>query len=205
MMISAKIFLGTDKRVIPRQMLQPLRVPDFGILPMTSRFAQSIYFVTLFGNSSQSTNQQRFVERNSDVPILPVTTSNKICERNYHTTPGLVSFQLSVVLFVVGSAFEAKTNGTLAALFFRYSFCKVVIGQCNQTVGCNRTVEATSHTKYTQLNPPITELITITTATTTYRKRNVEFLKLRNFVPLFLREILVLNIFVVSRNCNGYG
>ena len=33
MMISAKIFLATDKRVIPRQMLQPLRVPDFGILP----------------------------------------------------------------------------------------------------------------------------------------------------------------------------
>ena len=116
--LSQDLFLETDKRVIPRQMLQPLRVPYFGILPMTSRFVQSIYFVTLFGNSSQSTNQQRFVERNSDIPILPVTTSNKICERNYHTTPGLVSFQLSVVLFVVGSAFEAKTNGTLAALFF---------------------------------------------------------------------------------------
>ena len=55
MMIFAKIFLGTDKRVIPLQMLQSLREPVFGILQMTSRFVQSIYFVTLFGNSSQST------------------------------------------------------------------------------------------------------------------------------------------------------
>ena len=52
---------GTDKRVIPRQMLQSLRVPVFGILHMTSRFVQSIYFVTLFGISSQSTNQHGFV------------------------------------------------------------------------------------------------------------------------------------------------
>ena len=61
MMILAKIFLGTDKRVIPRQMLQSLRVPVLGILQMTSRFVQSIYFVTLFGNSSQSTNQHGFL------------------------------------------------------------------------------------------------------------------------------------------------
>ena len=61
MMILAKIFLGTDKRVIPRQMLQSLRVPVLGILQMTSRFVQSIYCVTLFGNSSQSTNQHGFL------------------------------------------------------------------------------------------------------------------------------------------------
>ena len=47
--------------------------------------------------------------RCSDVPILPVTTSDKISEKNYHTTPGLLPFQLSVVVFVVSSAFEAKT------------------------------------------------------------------------------------------------
>ena len=52
MMILAKIFLGNDKRVIPRQMLQSLRVPVLGILLMTSRFVQSIYLITLFGNSS---------------------------------------------------------------------------------------------------------------------------------------------------------
>ena len=52
MMILAKIFLGNDKRVIPRQMLQSLRVPVFGILLMTSRFVQSIYLITLFSNSS---------------------------------------------------------------------------------------------------------------------------------------------------------
>ena len=61
MMILANIFLGTDKRVIPLQMLQSLRVPVFGILQMTSRFMQSIYFVTLFGISSQSANQHGFV------------------------------------------------------------------------------------------------------------------------------------------------
>ena len=52
MMILAEIFLGNDKRVIPRQMLQSLRVPVLGILLMTSRFVQSIYLITLFGNSS---------------------------------------------------------------------------------------------------------------------------------------------------------
>ena len=61
MMMLAKIFLGTEKGVIPRQMLKSLRVLVLGILLMTSRFVQSIYFVTLFGNSSQSTNQHGFV------------------------------------------------------------------------------------------------------------------------------------------------
>ena len=76
---------------------------------MTSRFVQSIYFVKLFGNSSQSTNQHGFVQRHSDVPILLVTTSDKISGKSYHTTAGLLPFQLSVVVFVFSSAFEAKT------------------------------------------------------------------------------------------------
>ena len=74
-MILAKIFFGTDKRVIPRQMLQSLRVPVLGILQMTSRFVQSIYFVTLFGNSSQSTNQHGFLWRPSNVSNF---TSNNL-------------------------------------------------------------------------------------------------------------------------------
>ena len=41
-------------------------------------------------------------------PILPVTTSVKISEKKTTTTPGLEPFQLTVVVFVVGSAFEAK-------------------------------------------------------------------------------------------------
>ena len=61
MMMLAKIFLGTDKRVINRQMLQSLRVPVLGMLLMTSRFVLSIYFVTLFGNTGQSTNKHGFV------------------------------------------------------------------------------------------------------------------------------------------------
>ena len=40
-------------------------------------------------------------------PILLVKTSVKISEKTT-TTPGLAPFQLTVVVFVVGSAFEAK-------------------------------------------------------------------------------------------------
>ena len=40
--------------------------------------------------------------------ILPVTTSVKISEKKTTATPGLEPFQLTVVVFVVGSAFEAK-------------------------------------------------------------------------------------------------
>ena len=43
-----------------------------------------------------------------------------------------------------------------------------LIGRCLWTVGWNRTVKATNHTKSTQQNPPITELILITIAATTY-------------------------------------
>ena len=32
---------------------------------------------------------------------------------------------------------------------------------------CNKTAKAANHTKSTQVNPPITDLITITTATAT--------------------------------------
>ena len=40
-------------------------------------------------------------------PILQVKTSVKVSEKTT-ATPGLAPFQLSVVVFVVGSAFEAK-------------------------------------------------------------------------------------------------
>ena len=48
----------------------------------------------------------------------------------------------------------------------------VVIGQCNQTIGRNWIVEAANHTRSTQLNPSITELITIAIATTANPKKN---------------------------------
>ena len=86
MMILAKIFLGTEKGVIPRQMLHSLRVPVLGILLMTSRFVQSIYFVTLFGNTSQSTNKHGSCEDLQMFPILPITTALKMSEKNYHYT-----------------------------------------------------------------------------------------------------------------------
>ena len=36
------------------------------------------------------------------------------------------------------------------------------MGHCNRTGGCNRTVTSANHIKCTQLNPPITEFISIT-------------------------------------------
>ena len=56
--------------------------------------------------------------------------------------------------------------GTSATLYF-YTF---VIRLCNGAVGC-WTVESANHTKSTQLNPPITELITIIIAATTYPEK----------------------------------
>ena len=46
---------------------------------------------------------------------------------------------------------------------------------------CNGTIEAANHTKSIKLNPPITELITITIATITYPKKNGDLPKWRNF------------------------
>ena len=55
-------------------------------------------------------------------------------------------------------------------------FSPIILYNCNRTVGCNRTptigqLQLKKHyAKSAQLNPPITELITITIATTTYPK-----------------------------------
>ena len=46
----------------------------------------------------------------------------------------------------------------------------------HRTVGCDWTVVATKHTKFTQLNPPIKELIKIPVPITTYPEK-----KLGNF------------------------
>ena len=46
-------------------------------------------------------------------------------------------------------------------------YSQIILNSCIRASGCNRTVEAANHIKSTQLNPPITKLITITIATTT--------------------------------------
>ena len=86
MMMLAKIFLGTEKGVIPRQMLKSLRVLVLGILRMTSRFVQSIYFVTLFGNKSQSTNKHGFLWRPTNVSNFTNNNLTKNVMKNYHYT-----------------------------------------------------------------------------------------------------------------------
>ena len=45
--------------------------------------------------------------------------------------------------------------------------CNQTVG-CSRTVVCNQTITLANHIKCTQLNPPITEVITITIATITY-------------------------------------
>ena len=49
------------------------------------------------------------------------------------------------------------------------------------TAGCHWTVKVANRSKSTQLNPPITELIIITIAETTYPEETREFPKWRNF------------------------
>ena len=46
------------------------------------------------------------------------------------------------------------------------------MGQCNWTVGYNRTLSSANHVKCNQLNPPITAFITTIIATTTYSTEN---------------------------------
>ena len=49
---------------------------------------------------------------------------------------------------------------------------RVVIGQCNRTIGCNRTVTLANHITCTVPNPPSREVITKTIATTTVTLTN---------------------------------
>ena len=98
----------------------------------------------------------------------------------------------------------------ISCFIFHQSFCKVVIGQCNRTVGCNRTPVIGQlqlkkyHTKSAQLNPPIAQLITITIATTTYpgKRKLVNFKNgvIFSFFTLSLPEMSVENVFVVFKN-----
>ena len=79
-----------------------------------------------------------------------------------------------------------KCDWCINCFIFHLSFCTVVIRQCNQTVGCNRTVEAANCTRSTCLNPPIRELITITLATTTYSKKNKTISKMKEYLTKYI-------------------
>ena len=72
----------------------------------------------------------------------------------------------------------------------------------------NETVEAANHTKSTQFNPPITAVLIITIATTTYPEEKLGNVKMEEFFTLdivFTRDtVFVLNVFVVFANCRGY-
>ena len=108
------------------------------------------------------------------------------------------------------NSFLNRSLPCISCFIFLQSFCTVEIGQCNLTVGCNRTpiigqLQLKKHyTKSTQLNPPITELITITIATTTYleKRKLVNFKNgvIFSFFTLSLPEMFVQNVIVVYGN-----
>ena len=108
------------------------------------------------------------------------------------------------------NSFLNRSLPYISCFIFLQSFCTVEIGQCNLTVGCNRTPIIGQlqlkkyYTKSTQLNPSITELITITIATTTHlEKRKLVNLKngvIFSFFTLSLPEMFVQNVIVVYGN-----
>ena len=75
-------------------------------------------------------------------------------------------------------------------------FSLIILWRCNQTVGCNWTVQAANCIKFTQLNPPITESITIIIATTSYPKNKD---RMENFQ---IKEFLTLNIVSTGDICS---
>ena len=104
-------------------------------------------------------------------------TQGRISSRSQISHPSVLPLIITITIY-------SNVIGALAALFFT-NHSAVLIGQCNQTVGCNRAVEISNHAQSFQPNPPITELIT-TTATTTYPKKMVKFPKLNFSLRLCL-------------------
>ena len=67
-------------------------------------------------------------------------------------------------LLITTNTISSNLVGALTASSFTN---RVVIEQCNRTIGCNRTVTLANHITCTVPNPPIREVITKTIATTT--------------------------------------
>ena len=65
---------------------------------------------------------------------------------------------------LITNTISSNLIGVLTASSFTN---RVVIGQCNRTIGGNRTVTLANHITCTVPNPPIREVITKTIATTT--------------------------------------
>ena len=70
--------------------------------------------------------------------------------------------------------------------------CNRSVG-CSRTVACNETVTSANHIKCTQLNPPITEVNTITTATTTHPNKvgifNPKWMNMQHFGSVSTSDI----------------
>ena len=104
------------------------------------------------------------------------------------------------------NSFLNRSLPCISCFIFLQSFCVVEIEQCNLTVGCNRTPIIGQlqlkkhHTKSTQLNPPITELITITIATTTYLEKR-KLVNFKNGVIFFLFHVVSTGDVCPKCNC----
>ena len=104
------------------------------------------------------------------------------------------------------NSFLNRSLPCISCFIFLQSFRTVEIGQCNLTVGCNRTTVIGQsqmkkhHTRSTQLNPPITELITITIATTTYPEKR-KLVNFKNWISFFLFHVVSTGDVCPKCNC----
>ena len=87
---------------------------------------------------------------------------------------------LAITKLIITIIISSNVIGASAALYFTNHSVQLWSDSWLLSDTCNRTFEAANHAKSTQLNPPITELITITIATTTYPgKKTGKFLNFK--------------------------
>ena len=99
---------------------------------------------------------------------------------------------------IITITISSNVTGALADLFFTYHV-QLWTDSWLLSDTCNGRVEAYNYTKSTRLDPPITELIKITIATTTHSERKTGQGYFQNrgilFLTLSLPEMFVLNVF----------
>ena len=104
-----------------------------------------------------------FIKKKIFVYLKELITASPPQSRLYVTTGLIITITIS-----------SNVTGALADLFFTYHV-QLWTDSWLLSDTCNGRVEAYNYTKSTRLDPPITELIKITIATTTYSERKTVF------------------------------
>ena len=104
-----------------------------------------------------------FIKKKIFVYLKELITASPPQSRLYVTTGLIITITIS-----------SNVTGALADLFFTYHV-QLWTDSWPLSDTCNGRVEAYNYTKSTRLDPPITELIKITIATTTYSERKTVF------------------------------